>query len=699
MSATGEVLTSRGRAILGRFPVHLDVERGGKQLSHVVEALGAPFDPMASQLARVRNARRLDYAAALRDLALLGALHGVDERDLGMVYAKAEQLAELVTAVSATIPTGGDALRSAALALLDALDVAGGDERLAALAPAGAPADPPDEQAAARALLDGVAPLIGFDAVLEATRRRLRDICDLHGSGNGTVRALLMATLSVLDVEPDADYNATVKDALRAANRTEDLDLNIRDEFFHSADHFWHSSYVRPSAPLVVSIGVTLPPAPVMMGEDEALVVLSQRTGVPVGTILARAATLGVASPAPETRVAFDVADDIGAAEGFGVQRKRRGLLTLTGAIDRASLARRLGAPDARVARALTALLSLASAPNTMLTPQQAAVVARKWGMSVALQPEPRHEAVGLEENPLKRQRIPSIDCEHGRLFTVRRRGFGRQTLRVQVDGIETLTVGPMFVNRDEGRGVVFNGEVPAGSQLMVTEEGRVFLDGADQTSRASSWEGACFADAANPGKRDFVFDGLKVPARTRARFATFVPAGSLDREGVVPHAPLSLTMPGINIGETRFAFFVQQAHLAHRGTPPELDLLSTPRMFIGFADQSTLAGSDTPGSPSPEDPPVGRVTLSWLEHEGYVVRVLIPSRFRALDGDEPGVLARVRAALERVRPAGIELRVEYADDRWTLGQGTVTDPTTVLDDNPNDLLQGGTRLWSPDEL
>jgi len=435
------------------------------------------------------------------------------------------------------------------------------------------------------------------------------------------------------------------------------------------------------------------------MGDDEALVVLSQRTGVTVRAILARAAALGISDPTPSTRVRFEMADDIGSAEGFEVQRRRRGSLVLTGAIDRATLARRVGAPDARVAIALQSLLALDSAPDTMLTPQQAAVVARKWGMTVSLQPEPRHEVVGLEENPLKRQRNPSIDCAHGQLFTVRRRGFGRQTLRIQIDGVDSLTVAPMFVNRDEGRGVVFNGAVPAGSQLMVTEEGRVFLDGADQTALASSWEGGCFADATNPGKRDFVFDGLGVTSRSIARFAEFVPAGSLDREGVVPHTPLSLTMPGINVGETRYAFFVQQAHLAHRATPPEQDLLPTPRMFIGFADQSTFAGSGVPGSPSPEDPPAGRVSLSWLEHEGYVVRVLIPSRFRALDGDEPGVLVRVRAALERVRPAGIEIRVEYVDDRWTLGEGTVTDPTTLLDDNPNDLLQGGTRLWSPDDL
>ncbi|MCC6774179.1 MAG: hypothetical protein IT360_23540 [Gemmatimonadaceae bacterium] len=692
-------LTARARAVLGRLPVHLDVERGGKQIAHVVESLGAPFDPMASQLARVRNARRLDHAATLRDLALLGALHGVTEADLGVVYLRAEQLAAHVESLRAALGVGGAPMRAAALRLLDALDVAGGEERLEALAPAQPASDAPDESDAAAALIAALAPLVGFDAILEATRRRLHDICDLHAAGNGTVRAMLLTTLSVLDVEIDRSRNAAVRDALIHEGRTSDLDLNIHDELFHSADHFWHSTYVVPSAPLEVAIGVSIPAARVLMGERIAIAALAQRSTVATAALLQRSAELGVVDPVPATRVSFDVADAIGALEGFDVQRVPRGSITVTGPVARRDFAVRLGVTDERLGTALQSLMGFASVAETQLTPQQLAAAARKWGYAIVLRPAHHGEVVGLEENPLRRERHPDVECAHGALFTVRRRGFGRQTLRVQVHGIEDLTVGPMLVNRDEGRGVVFLGPVPAGSQLLVTEEGRVFLDGADNTGMASSWSGACFADAGAPSARDFVLDGRGTPAARRARFARFVPTGSLDREGVVPHVAEALVMPGINVGETRFAFFVQQAHLAARGVPPAGDLTPTPRTVIGFADQSTFAGSSSPQSPAPEDPPAARLSLSWLEHEGYAVRVLIPSRFRQLDDESPGLPARVRAALERVRPSGVAVRVEYLDDRWTLGDGTVTDVASRLNDNPNDLLQGGTTLWSPDDL
>jgi hypothetical protein len=46
---------------------------------------------------------------------------------------------------------------------------------------------------------------------------------------------------------------------------------------------------------------------------------------------------------------------------------------------------------------------------------------------------------------------------------------------------------------------------------------------------------------------------------------------------------------------------------------------------------------------------------------------------------------------VERFRPAGVDLRVEYIDDRWTLGEGTLT---TEDGGDPLSLIRGGTELW-----
>src|SRR5262249_14577180 len=102
----------------------------------------------------------------------------------------------------------------------------------------------------------------------------------------------------------------------------------------------------------------------------------------------------------------------------------------------------------------------------------------------------PATEALGLEENPRRRERYQNEECEDGQLFTVIRRGFGRELLQAEVLGVLDRTVGPMVVNRDEGRGVGFASAVPDGKSLVFREDGRALLDGSDVTSLAYSWQG-----------------------------------------------------------------------------------------------------------------------------------------------------------------------------------------------------------------
>ena len=309
----------------------------------------------------------------------------------------------------------------------------------------------------------------------------------------------------------------------------------------------------------------------------------------------------------------------------------------------------------------------------------------------------PADELLGIEENPLWRDATDSAPRAHAELFTVTRRGFERALLQVRITGEADHSIGPMLVNRDEGHGVGFNGAVPAGLELVFNEDGRVLLDSADVTPSAYAWQGACFADASTPDVADAVFQG-SVPdltANPAARPATFVvtvpagPAGGtvLDREASFPSAGASLPMPGIGVGVTRLAFFVQQAHFASAEPPAPRGV--TPRTGAALFDQSVFATS------TPPPPTAARVALSWLEHRGFAVRLLIPPRFRSWRADDAeGVLTlqAVARAVERFRPLGVALAVEYIEDRWTLGSGTLTSGDG---DDPIEALRAGTRLWA----
>jgi hypothetical protein len=291
----------------------------------------------------------------------------------------------------------------------------------------------------------------------------------------------------------------------------------------------------------------------------------------------------------------------------------------------------------------------------------------------------PAKEHLLVEENPLTPAQTGDIGRKNAELFSVLRRGFDRQTLEVKITGVESRTVGPMLVNRDEGHGVGYSGAVGNGATVDFTEEGRVLIDSSDVTSMAYAWKGACFADAAAIRPTDFAFDD------TRSVFAVSSPAGALSPDFVFPHAGDSLPMPGIGIGETRFAFFVQEAHFS------KATQRVAPRPAIGFVENSVFA----PG-PSTSKPFAATVRLAWEEHQAFRVNVWIPERFTGLTPDDPDgldTLRRVEFAVERFRPAGVQVKALFLDDRWTLGRGLA-----LSADNADSEAVGpgtGTVLWS----
>jgi len=288
----------------------------------------------------------------------------------------------------------------------------------------------------------------------------------------------------------------------------------------------------------------------------------------------------------------------------------------------------------------------------------------------------PARELLGIEENPLFRFETDQSGRKDGELFSTLRRGFERALLQVRVTGKEILTVGPMVVNRDEGHGVGYSGAVPPGQMLQFTEEGRVLLDGADVTANSYAWKGACFA-GTDKRAADFVFDGPQTV------FAVAYPEEALDSDFVFPHAGESLPVAGIAVGETRFAYFAHDAF--YSGTRRV-----APRPAVGFVDLSVFAAGVG------EEPPVSAlISFSWLEHRAFTVRVLIPSRFRALTPDDPEGLdtrRRVAQSLKRFKPAGVEVTVEFVENRWELGKGVLLSGEA---EDPVAELRAGTTLWS----
>jgi hypothetical protein len=266
----------------------------------------------------------------------------------------------------------------------------------------------------------------------------------------------------------------------------------------------------------------------------------------------------------------------------------------------------------------------------------------------------PKTDLLALEENPLRRQDSDPVDRRNGDRFNVLRSGF------------ET---------------------VPATVRVVGAAAGRPPPGGRSPPRLCYTFTGGVFADAGQTFKNDFVFADDTVEGQI-ATFAVTQPiSDAFDPDAVFPHAEGLLDAAQLIVGESRWAFFVRAAHYG-RDAATTAEEFAVPIFYAGVFDESVFEPDTSVGSPGS-----GKVGFSWQEHEPFAARLWIPLRFSTLDADgEIPVNERLRLLLDRHRPAGIHIYVEYADDRWTMPAGILRDEGS---DEPLGTVIVGTALWA----
>ncbi len=298
---------------------------------------------------------------------------------------------------------------------------------------------------------------------------------------------------------------------------------------------------------------------------------------------------------------------------------------------------------------------------------------------------EPLPDLVALEENPFRSADIAPGPRRHGQVFQVVRGGIDDVTVTVRVLGVGARTVRPMIVECHAGHGLVFEGSVPDGSELRLEASGHATLDGSDVTGSVWSFHGAVFgSQTAKRSSHDFVFAGGAEDADRRATFVVTAPlADALAPTSAFPHgAPIvdSLHLPR---GLSSWVAFVRVAHTAGPEGPAD-------RHKQAHFDSAVFAEADGPDGTSAGEASM-RLGFDWEEREPFAVRVLLPRRLQAVDDDKGTRLREpLRRLLDRHRAAGVDVRVEYADPRWTLGSGVVREQA----DEAIGTVLAGTELW-----
>jgi hypothetical protein len=432
---------------------------------------------------------------------------------------------------------------------------------------------------------------------------------------------------------------------------------------------------------------------------DEAL--------VPIGVRLAAVAAAVAADPDDVASLAPLLNLPVQVLDGLGDEARSAALAALTGHAGALAAAR--GAVLAVVAAAVggngtSAALLHASAAYLGLQVHEVTHTGDRWWhlarcrdrLRLAPDLQPADDVLAVEENPFRTADVEPAPRHHAQRFRLLRGGLEDVAAGVLVVGIGTRTVRPMVVSLDEGRGLVFEGDVPGGAELVFQASGRAVLGGSDVTGSAWEFAGAVFASATEQlTAQDFRFADAAAPVaepppgdRT-ARFVVTAPlADALDEGAAFPHGAAGAGPLRLPLGESRWACFVR---LAHAGTGP--DEPAVPRTAAGrfdaavFGDATAVAVAPGLGTGEPSL----ALGFVWEEREPFAVRVLLPRRLSGLD-DDAGTRLRepLRRLLDRHRAAGVDLRVEYADPRWTLGVGVVRDD---VDDAIGTVL-AGTELW-----
>ncbi|WP_405066993.1 hypothetical protein OG558_35915 [Kribbella sp. NBC_01510] len=302
-------------------------------------------------------------------------------------------------------------------------------------------------------------------------------------------------------------------------------------------------------------------------------------------------------------------------------------------------------------------------------------------------------DVLALEENPVRRADIEPTPKSHGQRTRILRGGLEDVDVTIRVLGLGNRTVRPMIVHLGTGRGLVYEGDVPDGVELAFSSSGRVTLDETDVTGSSWTFTGGLFADDGNalPGE-DFVYtaDDGSVPTGTAsagspgpaARFAVATPvAEAFDESPPLPHGAASVGPLQLPRGESRWTALVRVAR-----SGGAVGQASVPRTVAGRFDGSVFAAATTA-----EVQPSMLLGFAWEEREPFAVRVLLPQRFAAAD-DETGTLLRqpLTRLLDRHRAAGVDVRIEYADPRWSLGEGVVRAGA----DDALGVVLAGTQLW-----
>jgi hypothetical protein len=256
-----------------------------------------------------------------------------------------------------------------------------------------------------------------------------------------------------------------------------------------------------------------------------------------------------------------------------------------------------------------------------------------------------------LHENPIVDKQTELADARQRQKFPVRRGGFFHGRAGLRVVGVGDRTVKPLVINLTSREGYGYRGVLADGQALLFSRDGHAYLDGEDVSAKCYRIHDGFFDE---PSRARFA-DGK--PAEG---FAKCDPEGAADRNlpGPTVTGLPEFPAPHLLHGDSAFRFSVEEG---------AFDASRFGEAVFAFPDQAAIDAA----------PPSAKFQVEWREHQAFKVRVLLPPELKAWEGAflSGGSLPQhVARGLERFRPAGVIVEVDFWNEDWVLGESLLED-------------------------
>jgi hypothetical protein len=256
-----------------------------------------------------------------------------------------------------------------------------------------------------------------------------------------------------------------------------------------------------------------------------------------------------------------------------------------------------------------------------------------------------------IHENPIIDKETELAEARQRQRFPVRRGGFFHGRAGLRVVGLGDRTVKPLAINLTSREGYGYRGVLADGQELLFSRDGHAYLDGEDVSAECYRVHDG-FRDDAEMAR---FADGDPVHG-----FSVCDPAGATDRNQPGPTVAGLPEFPPPHLlhGDSTFRFSVEEG---------AFDASRFGEAVFSFPDQAAIDAA----------PASAKFQVEWREHQAFLVRVLLPPDLQSWEaaflsgGSLPQHLAR---GLERFRPAGVALEVDFWNDEWVLGESLLED-------------------------